>query len=181
MIFDLNKHDQEIIKKIINKYPKERSKSAILPILDYIQRKNNGWLCQDSIKIASQILNLPVIYIKEVVSFYSMFFLEPVGKYVIEVCSTLSCMLCGSRDIIKYIEDYLSISMFETTSDGLFTLRKIECLGSCISAPVVKIGDYYYEDLDKESIIYIIDQLKKDGFPKPGSYKGRISSEALTI
>jgi NADH dehydrogenase (ubiquinone) flavoprotein 2 len=179
--FEFNPENQEKILQILKKYPDERSKSAILPLLDLAQRQNNGWLSDSCLMAVGKTLNLPKIYVREVASFYSMFFLEPVGKYVIEVCSTLSCMLCGSKKIIKILENHLGISMLETTKDGLFALKKIECLGSCVSAPVVKIGDDYFEDLDEKSIIKIIEELRADQKPRFGSQKGRISSEAIIL
>jgi NADH-quinone oxidoreductase E subunit len=179
--FEFNNENLIKIEKILAKYPKERSKSALLPLLDLAQRQNGGWLSDSCLKAVAEKLSLPKIYVHGVASFYSMFFLEKTGKYVIEVCSTLSCMLCGSRDLIKTIENHLGIKMFETTSDGLFTLKKIECLGSCVSAPVIKIGDDYFEDLDSESIIKIIEDLRSGKGIQFGSKKGRISSEPLEI
>ncbi len=175
--------DENLVKisEIIKKYPDKRQKSAIMPVLDIAQRQNDGWLSEDAMNEVGKILSLPSVYVKEIATFYSMFCLEPTGKYVIEVCSTLSCMLCGSKDLISALESYLNISIGQITDDGLFSLKKIECLGSCISAPVVKIGDYYYEDLDPESIINIIDSLKNNKEIHYGSQKGRKSSAPVEI
>lgn len=178
--FFFNEENEIQITQILNKYPITRKKSALLPLLELAQKQNGGWLSKNCMEAVGEKLNLPFIYVKEVASFYSMFFLEPVGKNVIEICQTLSCKLCGAENIKQTLQDHLNIKMFETTKDNLFTLRPIECLGACVNAPVVKINDNFYEDLNSENIISIVEQIKQGKQPPIGSQNGRISCEPNT-
>ena len=161
MPFCFHKENLEKSEKIIAKYPKERSKSAIMPLLDLAQRQNNNYVSKDIIEYLSELLDLPAIHIYEVASFYSMYNLEPVGKYLIQVCGTTPCMLCGSKDITKIIEKHLKISINQTTNDKLFTLKEVECLGACVNAPMIQINDDYYEKLDENKVVEILKKLKK--------------------
>lgn len=160
MSFNFSKENLIKSKEIIAKYPKKRFKSAIMPLLDLAQRQNNNYISKDIIEHLSELLDLPVIHIYEVASFYSMYNLEPVGKYLIQVCGTTPCNLCGSKKIIKDIENHLKISINQTTKDNLFTLREVECLGACVNAPMFQINDDYYEKLDKKKVVEILKKLK---------------------
>lgn len=147
---------------IIAKYPEGRQKSATLPLLDLAQRQNNGWLSVAAIEYVANFLGEPYMRVYEVASFYSMFYLKPVGKYHIQVCGTTPCWLRGAADIVKACENRLGIKCGETSEDGLFSISEVECLGACINAPVVQINDDYYENLDEQKIAEIIDGCADD-------------------
>jgi NADH-quinone oxidoreductase E subunit len=166
-------------KNYIQKYPVGQERSAIKALLDLAQRQEDvdgtkGWLSNRKIEYIADFLKMPVVKVYEVASFYTMFNLKPVGMHHIKVCGTVPCCLVGSEDIRKTCEDELGIKVGETTKDKLFTLAEVECLGACVNAPIVQIGDDYFEDLNKESMTLLINNLK-DGTPiKPGSYKQNI-------
>ena len=168
------------IEDIINKYPVGKKASAILPVLDLAQRQNDNWLSLAAIKVVSEILEMPMIKILEIVTFYTMYNLSLVGNHVLEVCTTTPCWLRGSDEIYRSCKEKLSINFGETTDDRKFTLMEVECLGACANAPVVQINDNYYEDLDKESIKKIIEKLKNNLKPKHGSQSKRVGSEPLS-
>ena len=159
--FEFTKENLKKANEIIAKYPEGRQRSAILPLLDLAQRQNNGWLSTDAIEHVADILKMPYIRALEVASFYTMFNLKPVGKYHIQVCGTTPCMLRGAEDIVKSCKSKLKIELGQTTKDGKFTLSEVECLGACVDAPIVQINDDYYENLTKESIEDLIDNLAK--------------------
>lgn len=135
------------MQSIIARYPEGRHKSALLPLLHIAQAESDGWLSTSVMDQVAAILNIQPIEVYEVASFYTMFHLEPVGKCMIEVCRTSSCWLRGAYDIIQHIENRLGIKEGETTPDGKFTLRTVECLGSCGTAPMLQIGEDYHENL----------------------------------
>ena len=148
-------------KEIIAKYPAGRQKSAILPLLDLAQRQNNGHLSKEAIERIAVMLSLAPIRVYEVASFYTMFNLNPVGKYHVQVCTTTPCWLMGSSDVLKACEKELDIKSGQTTKDKMFTLREVECLGACVNAPVVQINDDYHENLDAKSMHECLKKLKK--------------------
>ena len=148
----LNKVDE-----IIKRYPDGKQKSAILPILHLAQQHGGGWLDVPAMDYVASLLNIQPIEVYEVATFYSMFNTRPVGKYVFEVCQTGPCMINGSDDIIKYIENKLGIKRGETTADGLFTLKVVECLGACGYAPMMQFGKTYREHLTREKVDSIIE------------------------
>lgn len=150
-----------LVQKIIKRYPEGREKSALLPILHVAQAEFGGWLSPETMDYVASILNLKPIEVYEVASFYTMYNLRPVGKCVLEVCRTGPCMLRGSDDIIEYLEDKLSIKDGETTADGMFTLKTVECLASCGTAPMMQVGDNYIENLTCEKLDVILEDLKK--------------------
>jgi NADH dehydrogenase (ubiquinone) flavoprotein 2 len=178
-VFSFNDANLKLINEIFQKYPSDRRQSAMLPILDIAQRQNNGWLSDEALQAVADIISVPKLSVKSIASFYTMYHLEPVGENVIEVCKTLSCKLRGADKIQEVIENHLNIEIGSTTSDNKFTLLPCECLGACVNAPVVKINDDYYEDLESEDIVKIIDEIKNGTNPKIGSYIDRISSEPL--
>jgi NADH-quinone oxidoreductase subunit E len=149
------------VQRIINFYPEGKQKSAVLPVLHLAQQEFGGWLSTETMDYVASLLNLLPIEVYEVATFYSMYNLKPVGKYMFEVCQTGPCMLNGSDDIIKYIYDKLGIKPGETTSDGLFTLKTVECLGACGYAPMMQLGKNYREHLTKEKVDAIIEECKK--------------------
>ena len=178
--FEFSSSNLTIIESLINKYPMGKKASAILPVLDLAQRQNDNWLSLAAIKVVSEILEMPMVKILEVVTFYTMYNLSPVGKHVLQVCTTTPCWLRGSDQIYKSCKEKLEINFGETTKDREFTLVEVECLGACANAPVVQINDDYYEDLDKESIKKIIEKLKKNLKPTHGPQSKRVGSEPLS-
>lgn len=177
MTFQFNSENQEKVKAIIDKYPAGRQKSAVMPLLDLAQRQNNNFISKDIIEHIAEILDIAPIQVYEVASFYSMYNLKPVGKYLLQVCGTTPCMLRGAEDLIKVCKDHLGIDREETSKDGMFTLKEVECLGACVNAPMVQINDDYYEDLNPQIFAQILDDLKAGKPVKIGSQTGRVSSE----
>lgn len=150
------------VQQIIERYPKGRQKSAVIPVLHLAQEEFGGWLSAETMDYVASLLSIEPIEVYEVATFYSMYNLKPVGKYMFEVCQTGPCMLNGSDDIVKYIYDKLGIKPGETTADGLFTLKTVECLGACGYAPMMQLGKHYREHLTKEKIDAIVDECRKN-------------------
>ncbi len=144
------------VKEIIARYPDGKQKSALIPVLHLAQESFGGWLSADTMDYVASLLSIEPIEVYEVATFYSMFNLQPVGKYLFEVCQTGPCMLRGSDDIIHYIKEKLGIKIGETTPDGMFTLKTVECLGACGYAPMMQLGKFYKEHLTKEKVDQII-------------------------
>lgn len=151
----------EKVNKIIAQYPEGKQKSALIPILHLAQKEFGGWLDVPVMDYIASLLHISSIEVYEVATFYTMFNLQPVGKYVLEVCRTGPCMLKGSDQIIDYIKEKLQINEGETTQDGLFTLKPAECLGACGYAPMMQIGKFYHEHLTKEKVDEIIELCKE--------------------
>lgn len=149
-----------LVEKIIKRYPEGRQKSALLPILHLAQAEFGGWLSPETMDYVASILHLQPIEVYEVASFYSMYNLRPVGKCVLEVCRTGPCMLRGADDIVEYLENKLGIKDGETTDDGMFTLKTVECLASCGTAPMMQVGDRYIENLSCEKLDGILEDLQ---------------------
>lgn len=149
-----------LVHKIIRRYPEGRQKSALLPILHLAQAEFGGWLSPAVMDYVASILNLKPIEVYEVASFYTMYNLRPVGKCVLEVCRTGPCMLRGADDIVEYLENKLGIKDGETTPDGMFTIKTVECLASCGTAPMMQVGEHYMEDLTIEKVDDILEDLQ---------------------
>ena len=147
-------------QRIIARYPEGRSKSALLPILHIAQAENDGWLSVNAMDAVAQVLGIQHIEVYEVASFYSMYNLHPVGKHLLEVCHTSPCMIRGSDDIVAYLEKKLNIHVGETTKDGMFTLKTVECLGSCGTAPMLQCGAKYHENLTPDKVDALIESLR---------------------
>jgi NADH-quinone oxidoreductase subunit E len=160
-------------KIIIGRYPPGRQHSAVIPLLDLAQRQvgeqtqTQGWLPIPVIEYVAAYLSMPYIRVYEVATFYTMFNLAPVGRYHLQVCGTTPCMLRGSDDVFRACYDK-GLKKGSTTSDGLFTLSEVECLGACANAPMVQINDDNYEDLSYESTAALLDALARGETPKPG-------------
>lgn len=148
------------VNELISHYPEGKQKSALIPILHLAQESNGGWLNVEWMDYVAGLLQLEPIEVYEVATFYTMLNTKPVGRYVFEVCQTGPCMIRGSEDIITHIEKKLGIKPGETTSDGLFTLKTVECLGACGYAPMMQLGDHYREHLTPEKIDAIIEECK---------------------
>ena len=147
------------VNEIIARYPEGKSKSALIPLL-LMAQEEWGWLSTEAMDYVAGILNIKAIEVYEVATFYSMYHLKPVGKHVFEVCQTGPCMLKGSDQIIEYIKEKLDIKIGETTQDGLFTLKAVECLGACGYAPMMQMGKFYKEHLTKEKVDQIIEECR---------------------
>ena len=178
MTFQFSAENQIKVTEILAKYPSDRKKSAVMPLLDLAQRQNQNWISKDVIATISDILEMPEIKVYEVASFYTMYNLKPVGKYLLQFCKTTPCMLRGIDKIMKDCEEKLGIEMDETTLDGTFTLKEVECLGACVNAPVVQINDDFAEDLTSENFLKILEDLKAGKEFKVGSQIGRQCSAA---
>jgi NADH-quinone oxidoreductase subunit E len=148
------------VKEIITRYPEGKQKSALLPVLHLAQEEFGGWLDVPVMDYVATLLQIEPIEVYEVASFYSMYNLKPVGKYLFEVCQTGPCMLNGSDNIIDYIKHKLNIGVGETTADGMFTLKTVECLGACGYAPMMQLGKHYREHLTKEKVDAIIEECR---------------------
>jgi len=149
------------VRTIIARYPEGKHKSAVIPVLHLAQEEFGGWLSAESMDYVASLLSMEPIEVYEVATFYSMFNLQPVGKYVFEVCQTGPCMINGSDNIIEYIRTRLGIGIGETTSDGMFTLKTVECLGACGYAPMMQLGKHYREHLTREKVDAIIEECRE--------------------
>lgn len=156
----LTEQDRQQIDQWTAKFPLEHRASAVLPALLLVQKNHHGWLPQNLLEEVADYLNMPRIAVYEVATFYSMLELEPVGKHKICVCTNISCLLRGSEKVVKHLEHRLGVGLGETTRDGKFTLKEVECLAACAGAPMMQIGDTYYEDLTPQKIDNILDNLE---------------------
>ena len=166
--FEFTPENLELANRHIAKYPKGRQQSAVMPLLDIAQRQNGGWLPEAAIRVIGEMLNMPYIRVYEVASFYTMYNLVPVGRHFVQVCTTTPCWLRGSDQVMEACRQSLGVKNGQTTADGQFTLLEVECLGACVNAPMMQIGDDYYEDLDADSTARILDDLKAGRTPQPG-------------
>lgn len=157
-------NDEQLIEfnRLVSRYPEGKQKSALLPVLHLAQDTFGGWLSTESLDYVAELLQITPIEVYEVATFYSMYNLKPVGKYLFEVCQTGPCMLLGSDDIIQYIGEKLGIKPGETTTDGLFTLKTVECLGACGYAPMMQLGKHYREHLTKEKVDAIVEECRNN-------------------
>ena len=161
---------------IIAKYPEGRQASAVLPLLDIAQRQNGGWVSRAVMDHVAGVLSMSPIKVYEVATFYTMFNLEPVGRYLVQLCRTTPCWLRGSEELRHAAQQELGAGLRQTTADGMFTLVEVECLGACVNAPMVQINDDFYEDLTADSFRDLLRALKRGDKPKIGSQTGRHGS-----
>jgi NADH-quinone oxidoreductase subunit E len=161
---------------IIAKYPAGRQASAVLALLDLAQRQHDNWLPRAAMDVVADMLEMARIRVYEVATFYTMFNLKPVGRYLLQICTTTPCWLRGSDEVVAACERKLGIKMRETTSDGLFTMAEVECLGGCVNAPIIQVNDDFYEDLDARSTEALLDTLRRGEKPPVGSVRGRQGS-----
>lgn len=157
-----SKETLEIVEKMVARYPEGRHKSALIPVLHLAQAEFGGWLSPETMNYVASVLNLKPIEVYEVASFYSMFNLKPVGKCVLEVCHTGPCAINGGEALVEYLSKKLNIKVGETTSDGMFTLKAVECLGSCGTAPMLQCGKDYFENLTDEKVDAMLDKMKAE-------------------
>ncbi|MCY7420486.1 MAG: NADH-quinone oxidoreductase subunit NuoE [Chitinophagaceae bacterium] len=164
MVLQFSEKKQAEIQEIIKRYPEGKHKSALIPVLHLAQEEFGGWLDVPVMDYVAEVLKITPIEVYEVATFYSMYNMKPVGKYLFEVCQTGPCMLRGSDQIIDYIKNKLGIKVGETTPDGMFTLKTVECLGACGYAPVMQLGKTYREHLTPEKVDAIIEQCRMISF-----------------
>jgi NADH-quinone oxidoreductase subunit E len=149
------------VNEIIKRYPEGRQKSALLPLL-HMAQEEFGWLSVEAMDYVASLLKLQPIEVYEVATFYSMYHMKPVGQFVMEFCHTGPCCLVGAEKIIKYIEKKLNIKVGETTPDGIFTLKTVECLASCGTAPMMQVGENYYENLTEAKVDELLDKWRAE-------------------
>lgn len=183
--FDFTVENYERVKHILGKYPNNYKQAAMIPLLDLAQRQHGGWLPLAAMHKVAQVCEVSHVAVYEVASFYTMFNRMPIGKYFIQLCGTTPCMICGSEDIKRTIENHLGIKNGETTKDGLFTLLEVECLGACANAPMIQLNDDYYECLTPETTLQLLEDCKKGNPPPMGKWgslpmNGQVSCEGPT-
>lgn len=179
------------VQEIINRYPAGRAHSAAMPLLDLAQRQvgeegakakppYGGWIPRAAMDEIARIIGVAPMRIYEVATFYSMYNLAPVGKYLLQMCTTTPCWLCGSGKIVEACEKNLGIHAGESTKDGMFTMMEVECLGACANAPMIQVNDDFYEDLTPETMVSLLENLKKDVVPAPGPQNNRQKAAPVT-
>ena len=162
--------------EILKKYPKKNKKSAVMPLLYLAQKQNDNWIPLAAMKYIANLLSMPYISVYEVATFYTMYNLAPVGKHFVQVCTTTPCLIRGADKIVNLCKEKISENENEISKKGSCSWMEVECLGACVSAPMIQINDNYYEDLDEKSTSEILDSLINDKPLKPGSYRGRKST-----
>ena len=167
-IFEFTPENLVAAKQIVAKYPKGREASAVLPLLDLGQRQNNGWASDAVMNGVALFLDMPRIRVIEVASFYTMISMKPVGKYLLQFCTTTPCWLRNSEAVLAAASEYLGVGLGQTTEDGMFSMLEVECLGACVNAPIVQINDDMYEDLTAESMVAVLKALKTGETPPHG-------------
>ena len=171
--FEFNKKNSEEIDIILKRYPTKNKKSAVMPLLYLAQKQNNNWIPLAAMKHIANLLSMPYISVYEIATFYSMYNLAPVGKHFIQVCTTTPCLIRGADKIVKLCKEKISPKENEISKKGDCSWVEVECLGACVSAPMIQINDDYYEDLDEKNTSEILDSLINGKPLKPGSYRGR--------
>tara|TARA_A100001011_G_C13950199_1_gene690897 strand:+ start:135 stop:743 length:609 start_codon:yes stop_codon:yes gene_type:complete len=175
--FEFNSYSLETANKIVTNYPKEKKQSAVMALLYIAQKQNDNWIPLAAMKYIAKFLDMPYIKVYEVATFYSMYNLSPVGKYFVQVCTTTPCMIRGANKLVEACREKISENEFELSEDKNCSWTEVECLGACVNAPMMQINDDYYEDLDKEKALEVLDKILKGQTPKPGSYRGRVNNE----
>jgi len=177
--FEFTPENLERAKAHLAKYPPGRQASAVLPLLDLAQRQHAGWLPRAAMDRVAEMLQMAPIRVYEVATFYTMLNLRPVGRYLLQACTTTPCWLRGSDEVVRACEKKLGVGIGATTPDGLFTLVEVECLGACVNAPILQVNDDFYEDLDGPTTEALVDALREGNPPPPGSLAGRRGSEPV--
>ena len=175
--FEFNATSLESANIIISKYPKGKQRSAVMALLYIAQKQNDNWIPLAAMKYIAKLLDMSYINVYEVATFYSMYNLSPVGKYFVQVCTTTPCMIRGAYKLVEACKEKISEKESELSRNRNCSWTEVECLGACVNAPMMQINNDYYEDLDKEKTLEILDKILKDEMPKPGSYRGRINNE----
>ena len=175
--FEFTSASLEAAEAIISKYPKDKKQSAVMALLYIAQKQNNNWIPLSAMKCIGKFLDMPYIKVYEVATFYTMYNLAPVGKHFVQVCTTTPCMIRGAYKLVEACKQKISENENELSKDQSCSWMEVECLGACVNAPMMQINDDYYEDLDKEQALKILDKVLSGKTPKPGSYRGRINNE----
>ena len=175
--FEFNPDSFEVAKSVIAKYPKDKKQSAVMALLYIAQKQNSNWIPLAAMKCIGKFLDMPYIKVYEVATFYTMYNLAPVGKHFIQVCTTTPCMIRGAYKLVEACKEKISKNENELSEDQSCSWMEVECLGACVNAPMMQINDSYYEDLDKEKTIKILNKILKGETPEPGSYRGRVNNE----
>lgn len=166
--FEFTPENMETAKQIVAKYPEGRQASAVLPLLDLGQRQNDGWASDAVMDAVASLLDMPRIRVVEVASFYTMISMKPVGKYLLQFCTTTPCWLRNSDAVLDAAKEYLGVGFGQTTEDGMFSMLEVECLGACVNAPIVQINDDMYEDLTADSMVAVLKALQAGETPPHG-------------
>jgi NADH-quinone oxidoreductase subunit E len=180
--FAFDTESQAAIETIVKRYPPGKQASAVIPLLYVVQRQmkrqtGSAWVPNKGMDAVAERLGMPPIRVYEVATFYFMFNMKPIGKFHLQVCGTTPCWLRGSDDVTRACKDAAHVGGFgQTSADGLFTMTEVECLGGCVNAPILQVDDDYYEDMDYESTVKLIEALKRGDRPAPGSVIGRQTS-----
>ena len=175
--FEFSSNSLEAANKIVSNYPKGKQQSAVMALLYIAQKQNNNWIPLVAMKYIAKFLEMPYIKVYEVATFYTMYNLAPVGKHFIQICTTTPCMIRGAYKLVEACKEKISQKESELSDNKSCSWIEVECLGACVNAPMMQINDDYYEDLDKEKTLKILDKILSGETPKPGSYKGRINNE----
>ena len=175
--FEFSSSSLKAANEIISKYPKGKQQSAVMALLYIAQKQNDNWIPLAAMKYIGKFLDMPYIKVYEVATFYSMYNLAPVGKYFVQVCTTTPCMIRGAYNLVEACKEKISENESELSTDKNCSWMEVECLGACVNAPMMQINDDYYEDLDKDKALKILDKILNGETPKPGSYRGRTNNE----
>jgi len=175
--FEFNPTSLEAARAVVVKYPKDKQQSAVMALLYIVQKQNSNWIPLAAMKCIGKFLNMPYIKVYEVATFYTMYNLAPVGKHFIQICTTTPCMIRGAYKLVEACKEKISENENELSKDQSCSWMEVECLGACVNAPMMQINDDYYEDLDKEKTLKILDKILSGETPQPGSYRGRINNE----
>ena len=175
--FEFNSASLEAAKTIVVKYPEGKQQSAVMALLYIAQKQNSNWIPLAAMKYIGKFLDMPYIKVYEVATFYSMYNLAPVGKYFIQVCTTTPCMIRGAYKLVEACKEKISKNENELSKDKNCSWMEVECLGACVNAPMLQINDDYYEDLDKDKTLKILDKILTGQNIEPGSYRGRLNTE----
>jgi NADH-quinone oxidoreductase E subunit len=177
--FEFTAENRERVKVHLAKYPQGRQQSAVLPLLDLAQRQSDGWLPVAAMNHVADLLQMPRIRVYEVATFYTMFNLRPIGRWLLQACTTTPCWLRGSADVVNACRKQIHARPHTLSADGKFSWMEVECLGACVNAPMMQIGKDFYEDLDGPATERIIEAFRRGETPKPGSQIGRHTSEPI--
>ena len=180
--FAFDAESEAKIAIILKRYPEGKQASAVIPLLYVAQRQmgrltQSAWVPRVAMDVIADRLSMPPIRVYEVATFYFMFNMKPIGRHHLQLCGTTPCMLRGSDDVLRACKDAGGLKgVGDTSADGMFTLTEVECLGACVNAPILQIDDDYYEDLNYESTVKLLEAFKRGERPKPGSAIGRMAS-----
>ena len=180
--FAFDAESEAKIATILKRYPEGKQASAVIPLLYVAQRQmgrltGSAWVPRVAMDVIADRLSMPPIRVYEVATFYFMFNMKPIGRHHLQLCGTTPCMLRGSDDVLRACKDAGGLKgVGDTSADGMFTLTEVECLGACVNAPILQIDDDYYEDLNYEITVKLLEAFKRGERPKPGSAIGRMAS-----